>query len=277
MHFLWGFYTADNICPNKIQSVVYRERSFVDYMRDLRLRLIRVSIAIGAATVFCMTFGIGSFNIDGYTFHNIAIQTVLTMRNNLLPHSVNLVQLTPQGALVTQIYVSVLLGIIITMPIIVRELAAFIGPGLYQHEKTNVKKFTAFAIILFATGCLSSYFVAIPYILNFLYKYGQSLGVSTFFDIGQFVPFVIQFLIIFGFSYQLPIIMWATTVSGIVGRDFWRHNLMYAIMIITIFGAFITPDGSGVTMWFIAGPMLLLYVVGMLILEEKIKPIWQRY
>jgi sec-independent protein translocase protein TatC len=264
---------------------VYRERSFVDYIQDLRLRVIRISIAIGASTVFCMTFGIDIFNIDGYTiplpypdtFHNIAIQIVMTMKKNLLPQSVNLIQLTPQGAFFTQIYVSALLGIIIAMPIIVRELAAFIGPGLYQHEKTNVKKFTASAIILFATGCLTSYFVVIPYILDFLYKYGQSIDVSTFFDIGQFVPFVMQFLIIFGFSYQLPIIMWATTVSGIVGRTFWRHNLRYAIMIIIIFGAFITPDGSGVTMWFVAGPMLLLYVIGMLILEEKIKPVWQRY
>ena len=82
-----------------------------------------------------------------------------------------------------------------------------------------------------------------------------------------------QLLIIFGLSYQFLIIMWATTVSGMVGHSFWRHNLRYAIIIITIFGAFITPDGSGVTMWFVAGPMLLLYVIGMLILERKMKPV----
>jgi sec-independent protein translocase protein TatC len=228
-----------------------------------------------------MTFSVRIFNFDGYKiplphpdpFNNIAIQVILALKDNLLPQNVNLIQITPLGAFSTQINVAAMLGIILAMPIIVRELAAFIGPGLYQHEKTNVKKFTVSAIILFATGCLTSYFVVIPYILDFLYKYGQSIDVSTFFDIGQFVPFVMQFLIIFGFSYQLPIIMWATTVSGIVARDFWRHNLRYAIMIIIIFSAFITPDGSGVTMWFVAGPMLLLYVIGMLILEEKIKAV----
>lgn len=260
---------------------MYKERSFVDYIRDLRIRAIRIAIAIGVATVFCMTFGIDIFNIGSYriplpypdTLNNIAIQVVLTMKKNVLPQSVNLIQLTPQGAFFTQIYIAALLGIILAMPVIVRELAAFIGPGLYQHEKTNVKKFTASAIVLFAIGCLFSYFIVIPYILNFLYKYGQSLGVSTFFDIGEFVPFVMQLLIIFGFSYQFPIIMWATTVSGLVGDGFWRHNLRYAIIIITIFGAFITPDGSGVTMWFVVGPMLLLYVIGMLILERKMRPI----
>jgi sec-independent protein translocase protein TatC len=260
---------------------VYKERSFVEYIQDLRIRAIRIAIAIGVASVFCMTFGIGIFNIGGYriplpypdTLNNIAIQVVLTMKKNLLPQSVNLIQLTPQGAFFTQIYIAAMLGMIVAMPVIVRELAAFIGPGLYQREKTNVKKFTASAIVLFAIGCLFSYFIVIPYILNFLYKYGQSIDVSTFFDVGEFVPFVMQLLIIFGLSYQFPIIMWATTVSGMVGHSFWRHNLRYAIIIITIFGAFITPDGSGVTMWFVAGPMLLLYVTGMLILERKMKPV----
>jgi len=260
---------------------VYKERSFVEYIQDLRIRAIRIAIAIGVTSVFCMTFGIGIFNIGGYriplpypdTLNNIAIQVVLTMKKNLLPQSVNLIQLTPQGAFFTQIYIAAMLGMIVAMPVIVRELAAFIGPGLYQREKTNVKKFTASAIVLFAIGCLFSYFIVIPYILNFLYKYGQSIDVSTFFDVGEFVPFVMQLLIIFGLSYQFPIIMWATTVSGMVGHSFWRHNLRYAIIIITIFGAFITPDGSGVTMWFVAGPMLLLYVIGMLILERKMKPV----
>ena len=260
---------------------MYKERSFVEYIQDLRIRAIRIAIAIGVASVFCMTFGIGIFNIGGYriplpypdTLNNIAIQVVLTMKKNLLPQSVNLIQLTPQGAFFTQIYIAAMLGMIVAMPVIVRELAAFIGPGLYQREKTNVKKFTASAIVLFAIGCLFSYFIVIPYILNFLYKYGQSIDVSTFFDVGEFVPFVMQLLIIFGLSYQFPIIMWATTVSGMVGHSFWRHNLRYAIIIITILGAFITPDGSGVTMWFVAGPMLLLYVIGMLILERKMKPV----
>jgi sec-independent protein translocase protein TatC len=78
-------------------------------------------------------------------------------------------------------------------------------------------------------------------------------------------------LIAFGLSYQLPIIMWATTVSEMVEPRFWRDNLRYVIIIIAIFSAIITPDGSGITMWFIAGPMLLLYMLGILLIERKIK------
>ncbi len=257
---------------------MYRERTFIEYLQDLRNRVFRIAIAVGAVTAICMTFSISLFNLDGYKipllrpdpFNNIAIQVILALKENLLPQNVNFIQITPLGAFSTQINVAAMLGIISVMPIIVMELAGFIGPGLYQHEKAIVKKFTASAIGLFAIGCLFSYFVVIPYVFNFLYKYGQSMGVSTFFDIGKFVPFVMQFLIIFGFSYQLPIIMWATTVSGMVEYKFWRHKLKYAVIIIAIFGAVISPDGSGITMWFAAGPMLLLYVLAMLVIEKKI-------
>ena len=70
--------------------------------------------------------------------------------------------------------------------------------------------------------------------------------------------------------------MWALTVSGIVEYTFWRSEFRYAITICTIFGAFITPDGSGVTMWFVAGPMILLYVAGMLVTEMLLQQQDQR-
>jgi sec-independent protein translocase protein TatC len=75
-----------------------------------------------------------------------------------------------------------------------------------------------------------------------LYKYGESIGVSTFFNISEFIPFIMQFLLVFGFSYQLPIIMCAITQFKIVKPMFWGNNLRYVIIIIVIFAAVITPD-----------------------------------
>jgi sec-independent protein translocase protein TatC len=91
------------------------------------------------------------------------------------------------------------------------------------------------------------------------------MGASTFFNVSEFIPFVMQFLLIFGLSYQLPIIMGATAQFKIVKPTFWRNNLRYAIIIVVIFAAVITPDGSGITMWFVAAPMLLLYLIGMML------------
>ena len=260
---------------------MYRERSFMDYLQEIRIRIIRIVLAVASVTILCMTLTIIKLNFNGYKIpflypdpsNNIAIQVIITMKENLLPENVTLIQVAPGQAFFAQIYVAVILGIILSMPFIVREFVAFIGPGLYQHEKSTIKKITIYAVGLFAIGSLFSYFIVVPYILEFLYLYGESIGISTFFEITEFVPFVMHLLIAFGLSYQLPIIMWASTVSEMVEPRFWRDNLRYFIIIIAIFSAIITPDGSGVTMWFIAGPMLLLYVLGIILIERKIKRI----
>jgi sec-independent protein translocase protein TatC len=256
-----------------------RERPLMEHLQELRVRVVRIAIVVGIVTALCITVKIQIYDLNGYSIplpypdplNNVSIQLMSKMQHDLLPENVTLVQLKPGEAFFAQFYVAILLGVIVGMPVIVRELSAFIAPGLYQNEKGLMKKIIAPAVALFAAGCLFSYFVVIPYILNFLYQYGQSIGVSTFLNITEFISFVMQFLVAFGFSYELPIIMWVVSAAGMVEPKFWRDNVRYAVIIIAIFGAIITPDGSGVTMWFVAGPMLALYVIGMILIEKKVK------
>lgn len=124
---------------------------------------------------------------------------------------------------------------------------------------------------LFILGVLFSYFIVIPYTLDFLYNYGQSMGVVSFFEITPFIIFVLNLLIIFGFAYQLPIIMWTVTKTKFVKPDFWKKNFRYILIILVIVGAIITPDGSGLSMWFIVGPMMFLYFIGMTIIKVDSK------
>ena len=113
----------------------------MEYLKDLRNRVFRIAISVGVVTAFCMTFSVSFFIFDDYKipvprldpFNNIAIQVILVLKENLVPQNVNLIQITPIGAFSTQINVAAMLGVILAMPIIVRELAAFIEPGLYQH------------------------------------------------------------------------------------------------------------------------------------------------
>ncbi len=247
------------------------------HLDELRTRVLRIAIAIGIITIFVLTFHLTPVEVNGIQLYyptpeplnNIAAQITNYLNDNLVPEEVQLIQTAPGQAFFAQVYIAALVGIVFGMPIIVKELTGFIKPALKEKEINISKTIAIPAIGLFAAGCVFSYFFVIPYILDFLYRIGESAGLVTFLNILDFVAFVLQFLIAFGISFQLPLVMYAATMSGLTDAAFWRKNIRYAIVIIVIFGAVITPDGSGVTMWFIGGPMIALYVVGMFLIERK--------
>jgi sec-independent protein translocase protein TatC len=201
--------------------------------------------------------------------HNIAAQITNYMRQTLVPSDVQLIQTAPGQAFYAQVYIAALAGIVASMPIIVRELTGFIKPALSEGETHAIRSVAAPAIGLFIAGAAFAYLIVIPFMLDFLYQYGQSAGLVTFLNVIDFVTFVLQFLLAFGVAFQLPLIMYASTASGLTDVKFWRQNIRYAIVVLVIIGAIVTPDGSGVTMWFISGPMIGLYLVGMIILERR--------
>ncbi len=247
------------------------------HLEELRKRVLRIVIVIGIVTVFVLTFHAESFEFAGSTLYyptpkpldNIAAQITNHMRDNLVPEDVQLIQTAPGQAFFAQVYIAALVGIVVSMPVIIKELVGFIKPALKENEINVSRSISIPALGLFIAGCVFSYNLVIPYILEFLYRYGESAGLITFLNVMDFVTFVLQFLLAFGLSFQLPLVMYAVTGSGMIDADFWRKNLRYAIVIIVIFGAAVTPDGTGVTMWFIAGPMIALYLAGMVIIERK--------
>jgi sec-independent protein translocase protein TatC len=264
------------------------EMSLRDHFYEMRSRILRVSIIIIIIIVFCITFGFKVYPInihiihvpstiylpfiDPNPFNNIAIQVTSFMKDTLLPVEVKLIQTAPGQAFFAQIYVAGLIGIIIAVPLLIRELYEFILPAIEEKEKKRINflKMLIPTIGLFIIGVIFSYLLVIPFTLDFLYKYGESIGVETFLNINDFITFVLQFLIGFGISFELPLLMYVISLSQIIDHNFWKKNFRYAIIIIVVFGAVITPDGSGVTMWLIAGPMILLYLIGIFLVQTKL-------
>ncbi len=252
---------------------------FVEHLIELRNRSIRVIIFAISIVIFSSVFGIQLITINDFSFYfiypavynNIASQITLFLSNNLLPEGVKLIQTAPGQSLFEQIHVSFLLGITGSIPLIVKEIFGFVGPAISRKTKTiAIFRFVFPITVLFILGILFSFLIAIPIILTFLYQYGQSLGILSFLSINEFVSFVLQFFIAFGMSFQLPLIMYVISLTGLIDNRFWIKNFRYALIFIVIFGALITPDGSGLTMWFISIPMMLLYLLGILIIKIKI-------
>ena len=268
------------------------EMSIFEHINELRSRILRIVISLVIITVFSMSIGIKSITIDldggdnnnnnannlklyypyPDPFGNFALQVTKYMQNTLLPSEVKLIQTAPGQAFFANVYVSLLIGIIGSMPIIVKEIYGFISPAIGKHtKKIGVMNVFAPTVSLFIIGIAFSYILVIPFTLNFLYDYGEAIGVETFLNINEFISFVLQFFLGFGIAFELPVVMYAISLTGIVDSKFWKNNFRYAAIILVIFGALITPDGSGITMWFIALPMISIYLLGMLAIRRREK------
>ncbi len=251
--------------------------SIREHIEELRVRVLRVALAIIIITIFAMTFDLRPVEVSGlplaYPFpdpvNNISSRLTFYMQDSLLPEGVELIQTAPGQAFFSQIYVSALIGLTASIPLIVREISAFIAPAISSKTKIGLLNVFLPAVGLFVAGIAFSYILVIPYALNFLYQYGEALNVATFLTINDFISFVLQFLLGFGIAFQLPILMYGISLTDAVSPEFWRNNFRYAAIILVVFGAIITPDGSGITMWFVAGPMIALYLAGMLVVERR--------
>ncbi|MEM4312410.1 MAG: twin-arginine translocase subunit TatC [Nitrososphaerales archaeon] len=258
-----------------------KEMTFLEHLNELRIRVTRILATIGIIAVISFSFGIQKFEIFGITlylpyptvFDNISSQILSKAAHDLLPNYVEIIQIAPGQAIIAQLYVSVFLGLLFGMPIIIREIWAFVSPALYPHEKKTIAHLTIPASLLFALGAYFSYVYVTPLGIDFLYKYGVAVGAKTFVTIEDFISFTLLFLVGLGLAFQLPIIMWFITRLGIVEPRFWWENFRYSFVAMVIFGAVITPDGSGITMWLVAGPMIGLYLGTYLLLRFKMKGI----
>ena len=301
--------------------------SITEHIDELRIRMIHIVICIAILTIFAMSFGIKaavlpielpSLDIAGHhnhlmiyypypdPFNNVALQLTAFMKDTLLPPEVKLIQTAPGQVFFAQVHISLLIGLICSLPVVIREIFGFFSPAFDQvlinrktkdrdsasddqdsndiqnesiieqdkksrspFSKLNILQIILPIFVLFIFGVVFSYILVIPFTLNFLYKYGESIGAETFLTVNDFITFVLQFILGFGIAFQLPVLMYALSLGGLTGSKFWQKNFRYAIIIITIFGAVITPDGSGVTMWFVALPMIALYIIGIFAIKRK--------
>lgn len=252
------------------------------HLEELRSRIINVVIPLVVISIFCMSFTVNSTALDyngndSITFYypypnplnNLATQTLKFMQETLLPQGVELIQTAPGQAFFSQIQIALLIGVIGSMPILIKEAYEFISPGLGYNTRTGMFNVFFPAVSLFVIGFVFSYILVLPFTLNFLYAYGESMGVATFLNINDFLSFSALFFLAFGISFQLPIVMYTISSLGLVDAQFWKDKFKYAVLIMIIFSALVTPDGSGITMWFIVLPMLLLYISGTYIIVRR--------
>ncbi len=135
----------------------------------------------------------------------------------------------------------------------------------FQVTRTQLVLFTFFTCLLFYAGTLFCYFITLPFGINFLLGFGSE-ELKPVISIGRFVNFVTVFILAFGLIFELPILMVFTAKIGLVSHRFFSRHRRYALLLIAIVAALLTPTPDIVNMLLMGGPLYLLYELGIVIL-----------
>ena len=225
-----------------------KSMSFIEHLEELRWRLIKsiVSILLGGIVTF--------FFIDEI------LQLLLQPLENIdSANKANLQVLSVQGMFVIKWTIALLGGIIFSVPVITYQTWSFISPGLYANEKGFVVPLVIFSFMSFSGGILFSYFILIPYCLNFFASLSGDIVLNNF-SINHYFSFVTWMLLGSGIVFQLPVVSFLLSTIGLLTPPFMRHYRRHSIVAIFILSSFITPPDP-VSMLVMALPLIVLYEI----------------
>jgi sec-independent protein translocase protein TatC len=167
--------------------------------------------------------------------------------------------------LFTAFKISFFTGLVAAMPVIFWQLWLFIAPGLYDHEKKYVIPFVFFATLMFASGFLFCYYIVLPMSLDFAIHFGKGIFVYLP-KTTEYIDFFLKFTIAFSLSFELPVIsLFLAKINFITDRTL-KNFARYAVVLIFIFAAIITPPDV-ISQILMAIPLLLLYALSIFIVR----------
>jgi len=222
--------------------------SFFEHLVDLRKRLIHSAIAIAIGAMIGVTV---AERLLGF----ISRPMQAALRNHHLDDK--LIYTSPAGMINIIITFGLYLGVVLAAPYVLYQVWLFIAPGLYKHERKAVTGFLVSTIFLFLAGISFGYFVMLPYMLDFLTSFQGPF--KPLISINEYFDFVLIVMLGLGVIFEMPVLIFFLALFGIVTPKFLWNNVRYAILIIAIVAAIITPTPDATTMLVFMAPMVALY------------------
>lgn len=227
------------------------QMTFFEHLLELRKRIINslVSIVIGA--------GIGWVIAPHFVNLMVTPMTAALKAAHLEP---KLVYSHPAGYLNLLITVSIYLGIVIASPWILYQIWLFVAPALYRHERKAITGFLFSTVLLFLAGIAFGYFISLPYVLRFLISFQGP--VVPLINIDEYFDLILLILLGLGLVFELPILIFFLSLFGIVTPKFLLRNFRYAILVIAVLAAVLTPTPDATTMLLFMLVLVALYLLG---------------
>jgi len=188
---------------------------------------------------------------------NLILNWMMVPVEAVLPKNSHMVAVELQETFFTALKVAFFTGFVFSLPVIFWQMWLFLAPGLYDHEKKLVIPFVFFATLMFTIGGSFAYYIVVPFGFEFLVNFGSAV-VTVLPSIGAYVSFFTKLLIGFGIAFELPVITFFFAKIGLVDDKMLKDFFRYAVVLIFIIAALLTPPDV-LTQFLMAGPLILLY------------------
>jgi sec-independent protein translocase protein TatC len=225
--------------------------SLLSHLDELRSRLFKSAIAYVVAFAAC-------WSVSGIT-----LKFLLRPIEEHLFEGGEIVFINLTEPFMIYMKASALVGLFVASPFLLYQLWAFVSPGMYRNERRLVVPFLFFGTLFFLAGGAFGYYVATPVAASWLIRLGQTYKASI--TLRSAFQFESRVILGMGAVFEMPIVIFFLSRIGVVTPAFLMKNFRVAVLVIAILAAVITPTGDMLTMSVFAGPMILLYLLGVLV------------
>jgi sec-independent protein translocase protein TatC len=231
--------------------------TFISHLIELRDRLLKAVIAWIVLFVCLFPFA--------NDLYSILAQPLL----DKLPHGGQMIATEVVTPFFVPIKVAMMTAFLGALPVILYQIWAFIAPGLYTHERKLIVPLVFASLILFACGMSFAYFLVFPVVFGFIVGIAP-VGVAVMTDIGKYLDFVITMFLAFGITFEVPIVVIALALTGLVEIEKFKEARPYVIVGAFVIGAIFTPPDV-VSQIMLAVPLWLLYEIGVIVAGWMVK------
>jgi len=238
-----------------------QELSFLQHLVELRSRLLKAGVAVLAVLIVLLPFSRKLY---------VLLAEPLT---SVLPEGSSMIAIDVASPFLTPFKLSLLLALILSIPVVLYQLWAFVAPALYRKEKRLARPLLYSAVVLFYTGCAFAYFVVFPLVFGFFTRVAPE-GVTVMTDISKYLDFVTTLFLAFGLTFEVPIATIILVATGMTTVEKLAKMRGYVLVGAFAMGMFLTPPDI-ISQTLLAVPMWLLFEIGLLmsriLLPHRIK------
>lgn len=225
---------------------------FLDHLEELRWRIFRALIAIVIGIV-----------LGFLAVYYLNVMEVLVAPVRPFLNGEELKFFNPATPFFITLKLAVLVGLLLSAPVVVYQVWAFLSPALKPAEKRIIVPSLYFGLFLFAAGVFLAYHWVLPLALLFLTGFQQEF-LDAAIEVGEYLGFVTRLLLAFGIVFELPVVVMILSAMGLITPAFMRDKRRHAIVGITVLSSLITPGDLASTL-LMMGPMIVLYEVSILL------------